>query len=65
MAGRMVMRLGTRETDDRTGKIIRQLHWQCWRTDSPPIGIDLADLVTVLPVLIESGSVGLIWPRLR
>lgn len=48
----------------RKGEIIRQLHWQCWRPDAPPLETPLADLVEVLPVLIESGSVGLVWPRL-
>lgn len=56
----------TRRTAEalRKGEIIRQLHWQCWRADAPPLETPLADLVEVLPVLIESGSVGLVWPRL-
>jgi hypothetical protein len=55
----------------RKGEILRQLHWQCWREDAPPLygtpdtwSAATADLVEVLPVLIESGSVGLVWPRL-
>lgn len=48
----------------RKAEILRQLHWQCWREDAPPLETPLADLVEVLPVLIESGSVGLVWPRL-
>jgi hypothetical protein len=48
----------------RKAEILRGLHWQCWRADAPPLETPLADLVAVLPVLIESGSVGLVWPRL-
>jgi hypothetical protein len=48
----------------RKAEILRELHWQCWREDAPPLETPLADLVDVLPVLIESGSVGLVWPRL-
>jgi hypothetical protein len=59
-----MMRMRRAATND-TGEILRRLHWQCWRADAPSLEIDLADLVAVLPMLIESGSMGLIWSRLR
>jgi hypothetical protein len=48
-----------------SGQILCALHWQCWRENPPPLEVELADLVKVLPTLIQSGSVGLVWPRLR
>jgi hypothetical protein len=52
----------------RKGEILRRLHWQCWRDvpagDALAVDVSLEELVQVLPVPIESGSVGLVWPRL-
>lgn len=50
---------------DELGRILARLHWQCWRADAPPLAIEPAELVAVLPILIRSGSVGLVWPRIR
>lgn len=50
---------------DELGRILSRLHWQCWRADPPPLEVEPAELVAVLPILIRSGSVGLVWPRLR
>jgi len=47
------------------GRILSQLHWQCWREDPPPLEVEPSGLIAVLPILIRSGSVGLVWPRLR
>lgn len=50
---------------DELGRILSRLHWQCWRVDAPPLEVEPAELVAVLPILIHSGSVGLLWPRIR
>jgi hypothetical protein len=51
------------------GEIIRRLHWRAWReasdVTSPAPDVSVAEILSVLPVLVESGSVGLVWPRLR
>lgn len=50
---------------EELGRILLKLHWQCWRADPPPLDVELSELVAVLPILIRSGSVGLVWPRLK
>lgn len=41
------------------------MHRQAWRADAAPLDVSLEELVGVMPALIETGSVGLVWPRLR
>ncbi len=50
---------------EELGQILSRLHWQCWRANPPSVEIAPAELMAVLPILIRSGSVGLVWPRLR
>lgn len=50
---------------EEVGRIPSRLHWQCWRADPPPLDVEPAEVIAVLPILIRSGSVGLVWPRLR
>ena len=47
------------------GDILLEVHRQCWRADAPEVDLPLEELVAVMPGLIRSGSVGLVWPRLR
>lgn len=54
----------TRATRE-VGDIVLEVHRQCWRADAPQVELPLEDLVAVMPGLIRSGSVGLVWPRLR
>lgn len=58
------MKESTRSAEE-LGQILSRLHWQCWREDAPLLGVGPSELVAVLPILIRSGSVGLVWPRLR
>lgn len=51
--------------DIEFGARLQEVHRHAWRADAPPLDLDLASLVVILPNLIESGSVGLVWPRLR
>lgn len=50
---------------EELGRILSRLHWQCWRADPPPLDVEPAEVIAVLPILVRSGSVGLVWPRLR
>jgi len=58
-------RRARREAVARQGEILARLHWQCWREDAPPVSVSTEEFLSVLPVVIRSGSVGLVWPRLR
>ena len=54
-----------RREAEETGAILARLHWQCWREDPPPVEVTDAEFIRVMPQVIRSGSVGLVWPRLR
>ena len=47
------------------GEIVRRLHWRAWDPDAPAPEVSIGEVVAALPVLIESGSAGVVWPRLR
>ena len=47
------------------GALFREVHRGCWRADAPPLELELREVTALMPLLIRTGSVGLIWPRLR
>lgn len=47
------------------GEIVRRAHWRAWDLSVEAPEASLAEVVAALPVLIESGSAGIVWPRLR
>lgn len=58
-------RRARRREAEATGRILARLHWQCWRADPPPAEVTDAEFIRAMPLVIQSGSVGLVWPRLR
>jgi hypothetical protein len=48
-----------------TGALFRAVHRHAWRADAPPLELELSEVVALMPLLIQTGSVGLVWPRLR
>lgn len=53
------------ERSHARGAAICALYRGCWRPSADVVPLTLAQLVGELPNLIESGGVGLIWPRVR
>ena len=48
-----------------TGALFREAHRGCWRADAPPLELEPREVLALMPLLIRTGSVGLVWPRLR
>jgi hypothetical protein len=57
--------MGERGGEIDSGALFRAVHRGCWRADAPPLELETREVAALMPLLIRSGSVGLIWPRLR
>lgn len=47
------------------GSLLLETHRHAWRQEPEPLDLALDEVIELLPNLIRSGSVGLVWPRLR
>jgi hypothetical protein len=47
------------------GEIVRRVHWRAWDPAAEAPEVSMVEVVVALPVLIESGSAGVVWPRVR
>lgn len=48
-----------------TGQTIAWLHNGAWRADAPDLELSSRQLKSIMPSLFKTGSVGIVWPRLR
>lgn len=63
--GELILGRQSVKSEDEPGRILSRLHWQRWQSDAPPTPVTDAEFISVLPIVIRSGSVGLVWPRMR
>lgn len=47
------------------GHLLKRVHHAAWRPSPVPLDLSIEEVATMLPALVASGSVGLVWPRLR